>query len=164
MDSGHHLNAFRVRLGVLAVILFGLFSASHQQPAIGNWVWMGGTNTTSAAGVYGTKGVPRTTNTPGGRTRHATWYLPTKRELWIFGGRLASGSELKKYNCPRLLVGRAALLERDFDRPFFSADFFAISSLFLLFPGSKAHFFGGAILTSLFRYKLNERSLEVSNE
>ncbi len=52
----------------------------------GESVWLTGSNPlTSVAGVYGTKGVASTTNTPGSRYGGATW-MDNNGDLWLFGG------------------------------------------------------------------------------
>src|ERR1700730_2024668 len=70
---------------------FGLFNAS---PALfndlwkysaGEWTWMGGQNTPSQRGTYGTQGTPAPSNVPGAR------YLTTSStdaagNFWLFGG------------------------------------------------------------------------------
>lgn len=53
-------------------------------PSTGLWTWMGGSNTINQAGVYGTIGVPSTTNTPGGRYSGACWRLGNL--VYIYGG------------------------------------------------------------------------------
>ncbi len=58
-------------------------------PAIGEWAWMGGSNTVSnlgwVPGVYGTQGTPAPGNVPGTRTTAATW-TDGNGNLWLFGG------------------------------------------------------------------------------
>ena len=49
------------------------------------WVWIGGSNTTGAKGVYGTLGTPAATNTPGARYYASKWTDGTGN-LWLFGG------------------------------------------------------------------------------
>ena len=49
------------------------------------WVWVGGSNTTDAKGVYGTLGTPAATNTPGARYYASKWTDGTGN-LWLFGG------------------------------------------------------------------------------
>jgi N-acetylneuraminic acid mutarotase len=51
----------------------------------GKWVWMGGSNTIAATGVYGSKGIPDSANTPGAREEAATW-TDASGNLWLFGG------------------------------------------------------------------------------
>ena len=45
------------------------------------WVWQGGSKLVAPAGVYGTKGVPSTTNAPGGRNWNGSWVDPTAQVL-----------------------------------------------------------------------------------
>ena len=49
------------------------------------WVWMGGSDTINAAGVYGTQGVPAATNVPGARDS-AVSSIDQRGNLWLFGG------------------------------------------------------------------------------
>lgn len=61
-----------------------------QQPT-GLWVWMHGDNTVLQPSVYGTKGVPASTNKPGYRTGSATW-TDLNGNLWLFGGSRVFGN------------------------------------------------------------------------
>jgi N-acetylneuraminic acid mutarotase len=65
-------------------------------PTTKEWTWMGGSNTTYAnatqyqpdrgqPGVYGTEGVPATTNVPGGRYSAVSW-TDNSGNFWLFGG------------------------------------------------------------------------------
>ncbi len=49
------------------------------------WSWVTGSSASNALGVYGTKGVAAAANTPGGRSRAATW-RDASGNLWLFGG------------------------------------------------------------------------------
>jgi N-acetylneuraminic acid mutarotase len=49
------------------------------------WAWMGGTNTGTAAGAYGTKGVGSTANIPGSRDSSMYW-KDGSGNFWLFGG------------------------------------------------------------------------------
>lgn len=49
------------------------------------WTWITGSNTVSAAGVYGTLGVGSTTNTPGARSRSVSW-VDANGNFWLYGG------------------------------------------------------------------------------
>lgn len=49
------------------------------------WTWMKGSNTGSANGTYGTRGVAAPANTPGGRNYSASW-TDRQGNLWVFGG------------------------------------------------------------------------------
>lgn len=52
------------------------------------WTWMKGDYTISKAPIYGLKGVPSDTNTPGGRAEcKSAWVFNNK--LWLFGGSIA---------------------------------------------------------------------------
>ena len=51
----------------------------------GYWTWMKGSNASAQYGVYGTKGVGTSTNTPGARVYSAFW-TDTTGTLWLFGG------------------------------------------------------------------------------
>lgn len=54
-------------------------------PSTNLWTWMGGSNTTNVVGVYGTEGVPSTTNIPGARDSGITW-VDSNGNFWLFGG------------------------------------------------------------------------------
>ncbi|MGH9615216.1 MAG: kelch repeat-containing protein [Acidobacteriaceae bacterium] len=59
-------------------------------PSKGTWTWMSGANvlsnqTAGPIGVYGTIGIPSTTNVPGGRVSPVTW-SDSSGNLWLFGG------------------------------------------------------------------------------
>lgn len=51
----------------------------------GNWIWMSGSNVIEQPGIYGTKGVPASTNVPGGRDSALGW-IDASGNLWLFGG------------------------------------------------------------------------------
>ena len=51
----------------------------------GQWTWVGGSSSTDAAGVYGTKGVAAAGNMPGGRIG-AGGAIDPAGNMWIFGG------------------------------------------------------------------------------
>jgi hypothetical protein len=51
----------------------------------GLFTWAGGTNTHNDAGVYGTQGVPATTNIPRARWGAVTW-TDKDGNHWLFGG------------------------------------------------------------------------------
>jgi hypothetical protein len=64
----------------------------------GEWTWANGSNTSSQAGVYGTIGVPASTNTPGGRVAASGW-KDGSNNIWIFGGEgLDAGSNIDVLN------------------------------------------------------------------
>jgi N-acetylneuraminic acid mutarotase len=51
----------------------------------GEWTWMGGSNSHDQVGVYGTLGVPASTNMPGSRNYASTW-TDNNGYIWLFGG------------------------------------------------------------------------------
>ncbi len=51
----------------------------------GKWTWMGGSNQTEQAGVYGTIGVAAASSIPGARYQAASW-TDAAGNLWLFGG------------------------------------------------------------------------------
>ncbi len=53
---------------------------------LGTWTWMGGSNTVSASGVYGTQGVASVGNIPGARGDAARW-VDGSGNFWLFGGQ-----------------------------------------------------------------------------
>lgn len=54
-------------------------------PAILEWTWMQGTQTLSGSGVYGTKGVPDSSNYPTGRGSYCNW-KDSAGNFYTFGG------------------------------------------------------------------------------
>jgi len=48
------------------------------------WTWVGGSNSLNQSGLYGSLGVPSTTNIPGARSQSGTWIVGTN--LYLFGG------------------------------------------------------------------------------
>jgi hypothetical protein len=49
------------------------------------WTWMHGSDSVNAANSYGIKGIPASTNTPGGRMSYAKWQ-DLDHNFWIMGG------------------------------------------------------------------------------
>jgi hypothetical protein len=74
-------------------------------PTSNKWTWMSGSNTSSAYGVYGIKGVASASNTPGARSGGTSW-RDNAGNLWMFGGLGQNGNstqigflgDLWKYN------------------------------------------------------------------
>jgi N-acetylneuraminic acid mutarotase len=68
-------------------------------PSSGEWTWVGGSNTVSASGVYGTKGTASASNIPGARAGPVTW-KDASGNFWLFGGNNQSGdfNDLWTYN------------------------------------------------------------------
>lgn len=60
--------------------------------ATDEWTWMKGDPTTTVFAIYGTKGVPSATNTPGVRQEcKSAWVY--KNKLWLFGGNTSRGNK-----------------------------------------------------------------------
>jgi N-acetylneuraminic acid mutarotase len=55
------------------------------------WTWLSGSTTSSAAGVYGTQGLPAASNTPGARYSALSW-VDSAGRYWMFGGYGANAS------------------------------------------------------------------------
>jgi hypothetical protein len=51
----------------------------------GNWIWVNGSSTPGATGVYGAQGTPAPANVPGARAGSASW-IDHAGNLWLFGG------------------------------------------------------------------------------
>jgi hypothetical protein len=54
-------------------------------PTLNQWTWIAGANTTNQKGIYGTKGIASSVNTPGARTSRLTW-IDATGNVWLFGG------------------------------------------------------------------------------
>jgi hypothetical protein len=63
----------------------GLNDLWKYDPATNTWTWLGGSNVTEPAGVYGTRGTPAPGNVPGGRDSAVSWTDPAG-SFWLFGG------------------------------------------------------------------------------
>jgi uncharacterized repeat protein (TIGR03803 family) len=61
------------------------FTVTSNSSGSSVWTWMGGSSTAGAVGVYGSLGVPSTSNVPGEREGAVTW-TDAQGNLWIFGG------------------------------------------------------------------------------
>ena len=55
------------------------------------WTWLSGSTTGSAAGVYGTQGLPAANNMPGARYAGLSW-VDSAGRYWLFGGYGANAS------------------------------------------------------------------------
>lgn len=55
------------------------------------WTWVSGDSVANAFGIYGTKGVSNTTNTPGARQASLTW-VDDNNNFWLHGGDGYPGS------------------------------------------------------------------------
>lgn len=54
-------------------------------PTAKTWTWVAGANTPNQTGVYGTQGIPETSNVPGARESAVGW-MDGNGNLWLFGG------------------------------------------------------------------------------
>jgi len=54
-------------------------------PTNRTWTWVSGSNLANASGVYGTEGIPATTNSPGSRYGAASW-VDGNGYFWLFAG------------------------------------------------------------------------------
>jgi len=52
----------------------------------GNWTWINGNNTISLIGVYGSQGIPSSSNIPGARY-YSTGWIDSFNNFWLFGGQ-----------------------------------------------------------------------------
>jgi PKD repeat protein len=65
------------------------------------WTWMKGDSINNQPGVYGTQGVPDTTNKPGARWETSATWTDAANDLWLFGGLRAAANafnDLWRYN------------------------------------------------------------------
>jgi hypothetical protein len=67
-------------------------------PDTTEWTWVSGSQTGGST-VYGTQGVPASTNNPGNRSGAVSW-TDTSGNLWLFGGEVGAGllNDLWKFN------------------------------------------------------------------
>ncbi len=54
-------------------------------PVSGAWTWLNGPTVINSGGLYGTMGVPSSTNSPGARYSNTSW-SDASGNLWLFGG------------------------------------------------------------------------------
>jgi N-acetylneuraminic acid mutarotase len=66
-------------------------------PAVGQWVWQGGSDTTGAAASYGSLDTPLASNNPGAREGAAEW-ADGSGNLWLFGGDSLAGQSSQVFN------------------------------------------------------------------
>jgi hypothetical protein len=55
-------------------------------PLINQWAWIKGPGITDQVGVYGSQGIPSSTNNPGSRGWGVLSWVDTAGNLWLFGG------------------------------------------------------------------------------
>ena len=51
----------------------------------GSWTWISGNNTINIRGIYGTQGIPSSSNYPGAR-QSAVGVIDSSGSFWLFGG------------------------------------------------------------------------------
>jgi hypothetical protein len=51
----------------------------------GEWIWIGGSSSAAAPGIYGTQGIPSSSNFPGAREQAVGW-ADSSGNFWLFGG------------------------------------------------------------------------------
>lgn len=56
------------------------------------WTWMSGSNLTNQPGVYGTQGIPNSTNIPSARSVYTSW-KDNNGDLWLFAGDQGGGGQ-----------------------------------------------------------------------
>jgi len=66
-------------------------------PTAKEWTWMSGSSTVNATGVYGTLGVPSSSNVPGARFTAVSW-TDGSGNLWLFGGGNSSTQGTVDFN------------------------------------------------------------------
>src|SRR6185295_5860154 len=76
----------------LTLLLVAASTQSYCQ--MGEWTWMKGDMVPNSAGVFGTKGISASTNTPPALYGAALW-LDASNNIWLFGG--VSFNTLWKY-------------------------------------------------------------------
>lgn len=74
-------------------------STTPPPPAVHNeWTWVGGSQTADQPGIYGTKGAPSASNSPGSRVLACSW-TDLSGDFWLFGGYgFASTSAMGDFN------------------------------------------------------------------
>ena len=89
-----------LKINIVIAFCFTMSTISLSQ----DYTWVKGSNTINQLGVYGTKGVASSANTPGARSASVTW-KDASGNLWLFGGdqnnNLPTGgtlNDLWKYN------------------------------------------------------------------
>lgn len=100
-DSSNNLWLFGGIGGSWPAALEGWSDVWRFNPSTNEWTWMSGPSTQFANSVYGTQGVPSTSNYPGLNAGSACWKDKNNQNLiWIFGGthlnNQTSGSAVRK--------------------------------------------------------------------
>jgi N-acetylneuraminic acid mutarotase len=83
---------------------FGLLNDLWKYDPLSNqWTWLSGDSTINVSGVYGTKGIAASINTPGSRSGSVSW-MDKSGNLWLMGGNafpvyvLGNQNDLWKYS------------------------------------------------------------------
>ena len=63
-----------------------------------NWTWMGGNRAANVSPVYGVKGLPTPSNSPGGRREGSTSWSDKNGNFWLFGGVAYNTSNNSSYS------------------------------------------------------------------
>ena len=66
-------------------------------PTAKTWTWVTGANTPNQTGVYGTQGIPATSNSPGARESAVGW-MDGNGNLWLFAGVTNSAGNTEHFN------------------------------------------------------------------
>jgi N-acetylneuraminic acid mutarotase len=66
-------------------------------PTFKEWTWMSGSSTVNATGVYGSLGLPSSSNVPGARFTSVSW-IDGSGNLWLFGGGNSSTQGTVDFN------------------------------------------------------------------
>lgn len=75
--------AYRLKFAIVSALIICSLTASAQN--FGQWIWMHGSNTANAGGVYGTQGVAAPGNTPPAMYE-TTELVDLQGNFWLFGG------------------------------------------------------------------------------
>jgi N-acetylneuraminic acid mutarotase len=79
-------------LGMSAILAACSSGGGHwTQFDLGEWTWMSGDRAIGRLGVYGTQGVPSSSNLPGAREGAVSW-ADAQGKLWLFGGSYSRGT------------------------------------------------------------------------
>src|ERR1022692_3346135 len=73
-----------IRLTLVVLLLLTLF-ITLQLPLQSQWMWVEGSNSAGQPGLFGTLGVPSSSNIPGARFSPSMW-ADSNGKRWFFGG------------------------------------------------------------------------------
>jgi N-acetylneuraminic acid mutarotase len=83
--SGSTPNDFTSTVSYVVHAADGSTATYNVTVVFSNWTWMSGSSTRNHGGVYGTLGIPSSSNIPGTRDRSISW-IDTSGNLWLFSG------------------------------------------------------------------------------